>query len=142
RGQCRPQGAQLVRARLLHLPDHVHLIDAHATDDHVELDRGGGAAQLRVHPRQVIVQGAARARERQVVHVDLPDLWDEDGSLARDLELVGLLYAARQRQDQNVTRTQAIHRIDGTGELWQELGRRAAEHMYAELVVPGRQGLG
>ena len=107
----RAERADLVRAWLRHLADHVDLIRAHIRDRHVELRcRITTSAHTGVHPAEAGVEDISQLIERQIRHMHLAHLWDQDETLARDGQGIGELVVAGDNQHEIVTGAKPVVR--------------------------------
>ena len=132
RRQHRAERADLVGAWLTDLAHHVHLVGAHVGDRNIEPRRGVGLPHTGVHSAQARKQHVAQLVERQVRDEHLPDLRNENESLASHLQLVGQLDVAGENQYQLIGGAELVVGGHGTREQRQELRRRAPEHIHPE----------
>ncbi len=133
RRENRARACHLVGAGAGDLSNHEDLDGSYLGDRYLELCRGASTtSDPGIHPAQPRVELILELAHGQVGHVDLPDLRDNDETLAGHFEAMGQLHVAGEDQDQHVARAQAVVLVDRPRHDGIELGAAPPEHVQPE----------
>ena len=129
----RADRTNLVGPRPLDIPDQVHLIATQLAQRELEPDGGfrtpGDTGEDAAEPG---IETVLELAERKPAHLHLAHVRDHHEPFARHLEVVRLLHAARQNEDELITGTEPVPRPDGTERRGLELVAGAFEEGHPE----------